>query len=483
MGNQTTIMKALGVATSREQKQRRMLDHNPWANYDKVMQQTEAPARIAAAVMGTRPVPATPTLPAVYAAPKPIVPTLPAFRGVGGAIDPAITSRLVAAMAPKATGMARVTEMLRGHPALAAATAPDNGIAKAAEGLRGASAYRSVVEDDSPVLNVTKTIGQHPGLNALADMLKEGSPLAKALVAAAEQAGFGKHFTDTPSVASRLFPDGTDAGILGKRGPATARPLKALSRIAERQQPDFGQVAAAAIRNSTWGQALEAPGLPANPIVRQLMEGRTTGTPSALVKPAPLQGPVVPVPIIEPETVREEIEIVRSDVIEVTPETYAEASAGAEARFNRRAAERLLVEEGFEHELLHLNYIAELLLRGDEAASEYAALAAEKIIRGLADRFWPGVEGAGCRSRWNEKRQLEPKHTANRLAAYIDTHLGARLESHDHRQLETTLFFVHYWAGHGHHVAHSPVQASRAYRDFLRVIAYVARARQIERGM
>jgi hypothetical protein len=474
MADPIQIFKALDAFTEQDGKWRRQLTYNPWAKYDKVRGQTEAPARVAAAVMGARPVPLSP------AVPKPIRPTLPAFKGTSGVLDPEVTSRALRPYTQSETGIVKAAEMLRGHPALAPYSASNSGIAKAAEALRGSPTFRSLVDQEAPLSKVTKAIGQHPGLNAFAQMLQDGSPLAKAMVSAAERAGAGKQCADMATVG-RSFPHGPAAApYQHQAGSPTFSPLQALTRIVEREAPEFGQAAAAAIRNSSWAKTLEAPASPTNPIVRALTKRPAFMDIAGLIEPVSVQGPVVP--IAETQAAPAEVEIA-GEIVELSPQSLAEVSAGADARFNKQAAESLLVDEGLDHELSHLDYIPELLLRSDEAAREYAALAASKIIKGLADRFRPGRKGEVWIARWDdEQREVGPGQTANRLAAYLDTHLRAHLESHEHRQLEATLFFVTYWAGHGHHVAHTPAQAGRAYRDFLMVLAYVARARQIESG-
>jgi hypothetical protein len=454
MGNQTTMFKALDALTAQEAK----LNYNPWASFDKIQEQAAMAERLAGAV--------------VY--PRSIGPTLPDI-GVTGMIDPEIFSRALRPYTHESS-MAKAAEQLRGSTALSSYMAAQGGAPTAAKLLKDSPAFRSLMAAGGPVAKTTEALAQHPGMTAFAEMLKERRPLAKAMVAAAEQAGAGKHFADMAKV-SQPFSHGVAAELYQQQaGAAALSPLKALTQVVEREAPDFGQVAAAAIRNSAWAKTLEAPTLPADLLA---MTKRPAFLDAAgLIEAISVRGSVVP--IAEPQAPAE-IEIAGAEIIELSPESLAEVSAGADARFNKQAAESLLVEEDLEHELGHLDNIAELLLRGDEQAQEYAALAASKILKGVANRVYPARDGY-WRCRWNAKHPVGYENSANRIRAFLDGQLRAVLSTQEHGRLEATLSFVANWSGEGHHKAHAPEQSVLAYRDFLMILAYVARARRVERG-
>jgi hypothetical protein len=105
-----------------------------------------------------------------------------------------------------------------------------------------------------------------------------------------------------------------------------------------------------------------------------------------------------------------------------------------------------------------------------------------KILKGVADRFSPARKNHFWKDRWNQKREIGHPHTAHRICFYIDQQLRSSMTTQEHRRLEGKLYFVANFAGNGHHQAHELRLAIIAYADLLETLAYVSRARRVERG-
>jgi hypothetical protein len=448
MADLNQIFKALDLVREQEEKQRRLLNYNPWADFDKVHKQINAPALTAAAVMQAGP-PTRPKLPTM----------LSARFGVGQGIDSEIVRPAVRPYMDTQGSFVRGADILRGNPA-----------------------FRSATENrDRPLFKATQALAQ----TMLGGVPQEDRPFRKAMVSATDLADIGRQLAETNAVATRLFPKGAIAELFRQQlGSPDASHLKALSRIIEREVPHLPQTKSAPlVKSDAWPRAaLESQAFASKPFMRHLIEEKNGyGATASLLESSAVQGHVLP--IIEPWLRPIEIETTHAEIVEISPEGLAEENARADARLYKQTAEDFLMTEELDHELEHLERIAELLVLTDPPSCEYAALAASKIIRGLADRFWPGKDGERWIFTWkNERRPVEKEHTANRLAAYLDLHFRDHAPSYEHRHLETTLYLVHEWAGAGHHVARPISDCRRAYNNLLMVIAAVARAREIERG-
>jgi hypothetical protein len=293
-----------------------------------------------------------------------------------------------------------------------------------------------------------------------------------------EQVDFSRHLKGRTG-ASAFLPK----GVLDDQ--IVSRNLASIGETSRRLEAIFGNRAA---KSLTQIKALDALGgrpfitspPPRTPLKRAVWEQERTEQLIEVVQrglrmpAAPRSAAVAPVEV--------ETEIGPAAPVEITPENFAEISAGADARFNRQAAEELLVSEGLEHELRHLRYIVVLLKRGDAECREYAALAASKILQGVANRFSPATKNSYWKCRWGDKREIGYPHTANRISFYLDRQLRSYMTTQEHRRLEGKLYFVADFAGNGHHQAHELKLSIMAYADLLETLAYIARARRVERG-
>jgi hypothetical protein len=159
------------------------------------------------------------------------------------------------------------------------------------------------------------------------------------------------------------------------------------------------------------------------------------------------------------------------------PRELAEAFAHGLMRAYRQEAEELLIATGLDPELDHLRAIELRLLSGGQPDHLHAALSASVLLKGLADRlFPPQAEKSEC--RFQRMHDVGPKDVANRLSAYVDSRLRARLSTHEQKLFQAKLDFVFNWSGEGHHVAFAPRQAGEAFCQLLSVLATVSHARQ-----
>lgn len=126
-------------------------------------------------------------------------------------------------------------------------------------------------------------------------------------------------------------------------------------------------------------------------------------------------------------------------------------------------------------ELEQLEAIEERLRTGSKPALVHAALSARRVLRGVADRFFPARrEMYVCRFECAHK--VGSEEVANRISAFVDERLRYELDTHTHKQFQGTLEWVFRWGGRGTHEECNATEALQGFLWLLEVMTMVARA-------
>jgi hypothetical protein len=454
MPTENLVLKALTAHGEQEAKRRGQLAYDPMASYGEILKKFDLPSRVAAAVNVARP--ATAWEPATF--------------DLGG-IQPRHE---------------RTTVDLNGSPRRRERSAFDINsfrLSQRPAAFHLNPAIQALIGIDGKTMTATRMLNAQSGSAAFPSMLQESGLFAKALRSAAEQAGVATQLAAAGAVFNRIFPSVAASRVIQREDPTSrfAHQIKALTGSLDPQSVHGPFRRSAMPRSNAVSMPRIFPavrlGEPRTPIMRAVWRDEQITTALRQLVMAPSLAPAAPLPSPQSETT--DLEVRQTPSVEVSPQNLAEVGALAEARAHRLAAEELLRAEGLDYELEHLLVIPRRLADA-EPGREHAALSASFVLRSLANRVFP-PRPKKWTSRFDTEHDVGGDKYANRLVAFIEIHLPF-MSTHEHKRLIGMIEFVLNWTGEGHHKPHDRRLGAMAYRDFLMILAYVARARQVERG-